>query len=84
MAKVVDTIASNPLAGDLIVGSGGCRKLRVAGKGRGKSGGYRVVTYFPGVERPVFLLGALSKAAAANFTRAEINAMAALTKRLTP
>lgn len=45
----VDLIAANPQAGDLIVGSGGCRKVRVSGKGKGKSGGYRVVTFF--VER---------------------------------
>jgi hypothetical protein len=32
------------MAGDLIVGSGGLRKVRVAGRGKGKSRGYRVVT----------------------------------------
>jgi hypothetical protein len=43
-ALAVDTIAANPLAGDVIVGSGGCRKVRIAGRGKGKSGGYRVTT----------------------------------------
>jgi len=46
MKAAVDLIAANPEAGDVIVGAGGCRKVRIAGKGKGKSGGYRVVTYF--------------------------------------
>jgi hypothetical protein len=41
---IVDHVAANPRAGDLIVGSGGARKLPFAAQGRGKSGGYRVVT----------------------------------------
>jgi hypothetical protein len=35
--RVIDTLAATPDAGELIVGSGGCRKVRIAGKGRGKS-----------------------------------------------
>lgn len=33
-------VASNPTSGDVIVGSGGVRKVRVAGRGFGRSGGY--------------------------------------------
>lgn len=44
--SAVDMIAANPLCGDLMVGTGGCRKIRLAGRGKGKSGGYRLVTYF--------------------------------------
>lgn len=36
-------LAVNPEAGDLIVGSGGCRKVRWSLKGTGKSGGVRVI-----------------------------------------
>ena len=39
----------NPDAGSVIRGSGGLRKIRWAARGRGKSGGYRVI-YF--VRRP--------------------------------
>lgn len=35
----------NPSAGDLIEGSGGVRKARVASKGHGKRGGARVIYY---------------------------------------
>jgi hypothetical protein len=36
-------IAGSPEAGDVIPGSGGCRKVRWAGDGRGKRGGVRVI-----------------------------------------
>ena len=36
-------LACNPEAGDLIQGSGGCRKVRWARQGMGKSGGVRVI-----------------------------------------
>jgi hypothetical protein len=38
----VDQIAADPQAGDIIPGGGGVRKVRVAGRGKGKSGGYRI------------------------------------------
>ena len=78
----VDAIASDPLAGDPMVGTGGCRKVRVAGKGKGKSGGYRIITYYGGGDVPVFLLTVFSKGERANLTKAERNALAALTKTL--
>lgn len=68
------------MAGDLIVGSGGCRKIRIPGKGRGKSGGYCVVTYFASEDIPVFMLSVLSKGSRANFNRAELNGMAIAVK----
>jgi hypothetical protein len=36
-------ISANPDGGDLIVGSGGCRKIRWARAGMGKRGGVRVI-----------------------------------------
>lgn len=35
----------NPEAGDVIKGSGGVRKVRWSGSGRGKRGGIRVICY---------------------------------------
>ena len=43
--EIVLWIAANPMAGDVIEGSGGARKVRFAGRGKGKSGGYRVITF---------------------------------------
>ncbi|WP_245417857.1 type II toxin-antitoxin system RelE/ParE family toxin [Cohaesibacter celericrescens] len=48
LSDIVTTIADNPIAGDLMAGTGGARKLRHAGRGKGKSGGYRTIHYFGG------------------------------------
>jgi hypothetical protein len=72
-ATIVDFIAANPRAGDLIPGSGGARKLRFAGRGKGKSGGYRVITYFGGEDIPVFLLAIFAKGDRVNLSKAETN-----------
>ena len=48
-----------PIAGDVIVGTAGCRKLRwrVSGRKGGKSGGMRVIYYFRNVsDQIIFLL----------------------------
>ena len=66
-------IASHPEAGDEIGGTGGARKVRVAGRGKGKSGGYRVITFYSGKDVPVFLLAAYSKGEKANLSKAERN-----------
>jgi hypothetical protein len=60
-AAIVTWIARNPEAGDVIEGTGGGRKVRFAGKGKGKSGGYRVITFCSGPDIPVFLLNVFTK-----------------------
>lgn len=81
-AAVVDTLAANPQAGDVMPGCGGARKLRVAKPGTGKSGGYRVITYFGGDDVPVFLLTVFGKNEKANLAKAERNMLATMTKKL--
>ena len=39
-------LMANPESGDLIRGSGGLRKLRWMGSGRGKRGGLRIIYYW--------------------------------------
>jgi hypothetical protein len=73
-------IAENPDAGDVIQGTGGCRKIRVAGRGRGKSGGYRTITFFSGDSMPVFLLAAFGKGERSDLTQKERNALRDITK----
>jgi hypothetical protein len=41
----IDWIADNPLAGDVIPGAGGLRKVRWTRQGMGKRGGARVIYY---------------------------------------
>lgn len=79
---IVDLIAANPQAGDIMPGCGGARKLRYAKPGKGKSGGYRIVTYFAGDEVPVFLLTVFGKGEKASLSQGERNALATLTKTL--
>jgi len=69
--EIVTFLASHPDAGDVIAGSGGARKLRFQGRGKGKSGGYRVITFFTGATFPVFLLNAFAKNEKTNLTQAE-------------
>jgi hypothetical protein len=82
IVRLVDYLATNPDAGDEIKGTGGCRKLRIAGRGKGKSGGYRVITFFSGPAIPVFLLYAYSKADQADLDDDERSGLKKLTKIL--
>jgi len=70
---IIDLVADNPIAGDQIEGTGGARKLRMAGRGKGKSGGYRVITYYGGGDIPVFLLAVFAKGDKVNLSPAERN-----------
>jgi hypothetical protein len=71
--RITSTISANPTMGDVIVGTGGARKVRIAGRGKGKSGGYRVITCYVAQDIPVFLLALISKGERANISQAERN-----------
>lgn len=71
--KITMRIAEDPMAGDLIPGTGGARKLRFPYGGKGKSGGVRVITYYAAEDVPVFLLNVYSKGVRINMTKAERN-----------
>jgi len=55
---LVDYLARNPSAGDLVPATGGVRKLRWGLGGRGKRGGARVIYYFHSEAMPIFALTA--------------------------
>ena len=82
IADAIAAIASAPQAGDLIPGTGGCRKVRVAGRGKGKSGGYRVITYFVTDSAPVYLLTVFGKGEKSNLTNSERNALHSIAKAI--
>jgi hypothetical protein len=79
---LVDYLARNPLAGDLIPGTGGVRKLRWALEGRGKRGGARVVYYYHSDAMPLFALTAFAKNERADLTQADRNDFRRLTALL--
>lgn len=64
-------IARNPTTGVLIPETGGARKIRFAGRQKGKSGGYRVIIFWGGEDLPVFLLALYAKNERADLTAKE-------------
>ncbi len=77
--QLIDFLSASPTAGDEIVGSGGLRKVRYAIKGKGKSGGARVIYFFYNESAPLYLITCYGKSAKGNLSRAEVNDFAKLT-----
>src|SRR6266851_454469 len=81
-ALLVDYLAYNPTAGDLIPGTGGVRKLRWGLEGRGKRGGARVIYFYHGTDIPLFALTAYAKNERADLSQRDRNDFRRLTKLL--
>lgn len=82
VASVVTTLAENPTVGDLIKGTGGIRKFRVARDGGGKSGGYRVIYYYYNQSHPIFLIEGFGKNEKDNLSAFEKAAMKKVVNRI--
>ncbi|GGA78314.1 toxin HigB-2 [Brucella endophytica] len=74
---LVAYLAENPMAGEEIQGTGGCRKVRfaISGNNKGKSGGVRTITFYSGQAMPVFLITVFGKSQKVNLTKAERNSL---------
>ena len=70
---LVDFLAHNPTAGVLVQGTGGVRKLRWAGRGRGKREGVRVVYYFHSDRMPLYLFTVFGKGEQDSLSNTEKN-----------
>jgi mRNA-degrading endonuclease RelE of RelBE toxin-antitoxin system len=70
---LITYLATNPRAGNEIVGIGNVRKVRFAGKGRGKSGGVRVIYYFYDENIPIYALLIYAKNERADLTAEQRN-----------
>ncbi len=64
--EFVSWIAQHPEAGDVVPGSGGCRKVRWSRKGMGKRGGVRVIYFNRMADGEVWLLLIYAKSAREN------------------
>lgn len=62
----------HPDAGDIIPGSGGCRKLRWAAKGHGKRGGARVIYFWVTDDHRILLLDIYAKNESENLSQARL------------
>ena len=74
-ADIVAMLAADPECGDLIRGAAGFRKVRVARKGMGKSGGARVVYIWRNQRFPLFLITVFAKNQKENLSMAERNTL---------
>ena len=82
-ALLVDYLAHNPMAGDLVQGTGGIRKVRWGLlDGRGKRGGARVIYYYLDETMPLYALLAYAKNAKDDMTSEEKRTVAALAAAL--
>ena len=75
MATLQNELSANPDAGDLVSGTGGARKIRVALQGRGKSGGARVIYYFRDSRNAIFFLSLYPKNKKSDLTPKEKEAI---------
>jgi hypothetical protein len=78
--EIVRSIAAYPVAGDLMPGTGGYRKLRFVRPGMGKRGRARIVYLYGGEDLPIFLITAYAKSEKGNLSKAEQNALAKMAK----
>jgi mRNA-degrading endonuclease RelE of RelBE toxin-antitoxin system len=70
-------LAGWPSAGDVIPGTGGLRKVRWAGKGRGKRAGCRVIYFWHAASNRLLMLFAFSKNERVDLTAAPEESLAA-------
>ena len=68
-------LADNPDAGDIIPRSGGIRKVRWGGSGRGKRGGTRIIYYWQVPDSEIYLLTLYSKGEMSDLSAKELEAL---------
>lgn len=76
--ELIEFLAANPEAGDEIVGTGGVRKVRFAARGKGKSGGVRVIYYYYSDDAPLYALLIYGKNEKADLSAEDRKAISAL------
>lgn len=82
LAAIYDQYASTPDYGQIVRNTGGLRKGRIAKSATGKSGGYRVFSFFADHENPVFLLWIIDKSDEDTLTDAQEQVFKTLTTEL--
>lgn len=76
--EMEESIVADPGAAPVIRGTGGIRKLRWAGSGRGKRGGIRTVYFYHAGPGAIYLLTAYAKADREDLTPADTKALSRL------
>lgn len=70
-AKLQAHLIEHPDDGDVIKGAGGIRKIRWGAKGKGKSGGVRVIYYWRTSRGHIYLLNIYAKNEVSDLTEKE-------------
>ncbi len=79
MEEIADMVATDPLLGELMRGTGGFRKFRYAGvKNKGKSGGMRIIHLFVATDGEIHIIDIFEKSEKENLTKVERNELAKL------
>lgn len=81
-AKFQAYLIKNPEAGDRIEKTGGCRKIRWALPGGGKSGGVRAIYYYLSDQGEIYLLYAYPKSEKDDLTEKQKAAMKKLAQMI--
>ena len=74
-------VVADPVAGALIPGSGGLRKIRMGVAGRGKRGGARVIYYWVNEKSQIYMLLAYAKNEQDDLTPGQLATLRALVKQ---
>jgi len=72
-------LLTNPIAGDLIQGSGGLRKIRWHGSSRGKRGGSRIIYYWDAGDK-IYMLYGYKKNRQSDLTPEQLKTLSKLVK----
>ena len=75
--KLID----NPEAGNIIKGSGGIRKIRWSGSGRGKRGGSRILYYWYNTQGVLLMLFIFKKNESDDLTKSQLNDLKTIVER---
>ncbi len=73
--ELLEYLAAHPVAGDIIQGTGGIRKIRWALAGRGKRGGARVIHFYHNEHFPLVVMAIYAKNEKDDLTRDEAVAL---------
>lgn len=77
-----EELINNPYKGKIIQGTGGARKIRLGVRGKGKSGGVRIIYYFVDARGELWLLDIYTKSEKENLTEAEKKRIFNFVKRI--
>ncbi|MDM8564862.1 type II toxin-antitoxin system RelE/ParE family toxin [Candidatus Halobeggiatoa sp. HSG11] len=73
--KLQEILVNAPDTGKIIQGSGGIRKIRWTGSGRGKRGGSRVIYYWATNNAQIYMLFAYAKNECSDLTQEQLSTL---------